>query len=104
MAHSDDATQTWIKAIPETNADGNVVRWSCEYKYVLNSYTKIFAQRVLIDSPSKTPSSYTKTELLNLLDKPHMDAMFNKKYAESIKDVPVITTDTDFDVSTLSDS
>ena len=31
MAHSDDATKTWVKAIPKTNADGNVIEWNCVF-------------------------------------------------------------------------
>ena len=55
-------------------------------------------------TPTKAPSAYTKTELLTLMNKPHWDDMFNKKYAYHIASQPVITEDTSFDVSTLNDS
>ena len=104
MAHADDATKAWVKAIPKTNADGNVIAWRCEYKYTLNSFSHTFDKKLEIDIPSKAPSGYTKAELLTLLDKPHWDDMFNKKYAISIAVAPVETTDNSFDVSTLSES
>jgi len=121
MAHSDDATKTWVSAIPTKNADGNVMSWECEYKYTLavgtgkgnvqdsegnynNDYVHTFNNNVKIDTPSKAPSAYTKAELLTLMNKPHWDDMFNKKYAHHIASQPVITKDTSFDVSTLNDS
>jgi len=104
MAHSDDATKSWVSATPKKNADGNVVEWRCKYKYTLNSYSHTFDKTEKIETPSKAPTSYTQAELLTLMDKDHWDDMFNKKYAVSIASVPVITTDTSFDVSTLSES
>jgi hypothetical protein len=109
MAHADDATKTWVSAIPTKNSDGNVIKWYCEYKYTLavsgkDDYVHTFNNSVKIDTPSKAPSSYTKAELLILMDKPHWDDMFNKKYAYHIASQPVITKDTSFDISTLNDS
>ena len=107
MAHSDDATKAWISAIPTKNADGNVMKWRCKYKYTLavsgkDDYIHTFDKSVKIDTPSKAPASYTKAELLTLMDKDHWDDMFTKKYTGHIASQPVITTDTDFDVSGLN--
>ena len=109
MAHADDATKAWVSAIPTKNAGGNVTRWHCEYKYTLavsgkDDFVHTFRNDVRIESPSKAPSAYTKAELLTLMDKPHWDDMFNKKYAYHIASQPTITTDTSFDVSTLEDA
>ena len=104
MAHADDATKAWVSATPKKNADGNVIEWRCKYKYTLNTYSHTFDKTEKIETPSKAPTSYTQAELLTLMDKDHWDDMFNKKYAVSIASVPVITTDTSFDVSTLSES
>ena len=106
MAHSDDATKAWVSATPTKNADGNVIKWNCKYKYTLAvsgkaDYVHTFDKNVTIDTPSKAPASYTKAELLTLMDKDHWDDMFTKKYAEHIKTQPVITVDTSFDVSGL---
>ena len=106
MAHSDDATKAWVSATPTKNADGNVIEWNCKYKYTLAvsgkaDYVHTFDKFVKIDTPSKAPASYTKAELLTLMDKDHWDDMFTKKYAEHIKTQPVITVDTSFDVSGL---
>ena len=106
MAHSDDATKAWVSATPTKNADGNVMEWNCKYKYTLAvsgkaDYVHTFDKFVKIDTPSKAPASYTKAELLTLMDKDHWDDMFNKKYAYHIASQPVITTDTSFDVSGL---
>ena len=106
MAHSDDATKAWVSATPTKNADGNVIEWRCKYKYTLAvsgeaDYVHTFDKSVKIDTPSKAPASYTKAELLTLMDKDHWDDMFTKKYAVHIAVQPVITTDTDFDVSGL---
>ena len=30
MAHSDDATKTWVSAIPKKNGDGNVMEWKIQ--------------------------------------------------------------------------
>jgi len=107
MAHSDNATKAWVSATPTKNADGNVIEWRCKYKYTLAvsgkaDYVHTFNKDVKIDTPSKAPSSYTKAELLTLMDKDHWDDMFTKKYTVHIASQPVITTDTDFDVSGLS--
>ena len=104
MAHADDATKAWVSAIPKKNADGNVMEWHCKYKYTLNAFSHTFDKREKIESPSKAPAAYTQAELLTLMNKDHWDDMFNKKYAESVRVVPVETTDTGFDVSSLSAS
>ena len=104
MTHASDATKAWVSAIPKKNADGNVIMWHCKYSYTLNGYSHTFDKRENIETPSKAPAAYTQAELLTLMDKDHWDDMFNKKYAVSIASVPVETTDTGFDVSTLSAS
>ena len=127
MAHADDATKTWVSAIPTKNSDGNVIKWQCEYKYTLavgtekgnimqangkynDDFIKTFEKILIIESPSKAPDAYTKSELLAFKKTPkmpetgaHMNDIFNKKYAEHIKTITV-TTDTSFDVSTLNNS
>ena len=107
MAHSDNATKAWVSAIPTKNADGNVIEWRCKYKYTLAvsgeaDYVHTFDKSVKIDTPSKAPASYTKAELLTLMDKDHWDDMFTKKYTGHIAVQPKITKDTDFDVSGLN--
>ena len=102
MTHASDATKVWVSATPKVNADGNVIEWNCKYRYTLNSYSHTFDKREKIETPSKAPSAYTKAELLTLMDKDHWDDMFNKKYTVHTTSVPVETTDTSFDVSTLS--
>ena len=104
MAHADDATKAWVSAIPKKNADGNVIEWSCKYKYTKGDHSHIFQKSEKIDTPSKAPGSYTKAELLTLMDKDHWDDMFNKKYTSWTASPVVETTDSSFDVSTLSDS
>ena len=109
MAHADDATKEWVSAIPTKNNDGNVVQWHCRYKYTLavsgkDDFVHIFDKKEEIESPSKAPSAYTKTELLTLMDKPHWDDMFNKKYTVHIASKPTITEDISFDVGTLNDA
>ena len=107
MAHSDDATKLWISAIPTKNADGNVIEWHCRYRYTLavlgkDDYVHTFDQFKKVETPSKAPASYTKAELLTLMDKDHWDVMFNKKYANHISVKPVETTDTSFDINSIS--
>ena len=109
MAHADDATKTWVSAIPKKNADGNVIEWNVKYKYTLaatgkDDFVHTFNKSEKIDTPSKAPDKYTKAELLTLMDKNHWDDMFNKKYTAWTADAVVETTDASFDVSTLSDS
>ena len=109
MAHADDATKTWVSATPKKNADGNVIEWNVKYKYTLaatgkDDFVHTFDKTEKIETPSKTPGSYTKAELLTLMDKDHWDDMFNKKYATWTADAVVETVDSSFDVSTLSDS
>ena len=119
MAHSDDATKAWVSATPIKNADGNVIEWNCKYKYTLavgtnkgnikendgtmnDDYVHIFNKSVKIDTPSKAPASYTKAELLTLMDKDHWDDMFTKKYTVHTTAKATTTTDASFDVSGLS--
>ena len=104
MTHASDATKAWVSAIPKKNADGNVIGWTCKYRYTLNSFSHTFEKKVEIGTASKAPDAYTQAELLTLMDKDHWDNMFNKKYAVSIASVPVETTDASFDVSSLSAS
>ena len=109
MAYADDATKTWVSAIPTKNSDGNVTTWKCKYKYTLavsgkDDFVHIFDGTINIQTPSKAPSAYTKSELLTLMDKPHWDDMFNKKYTVHIASKPTITEDISFDVSTLNDA
>jgi len=107
MAHSDDATKAWVSATPTKNADGNVIEWNCKYKYTLavagkDDYVHTFDKNVKIDTPSKAPASYTKAELLTLMNKNHWDDMFNKKYTVHTTAKATTTTDASFDVSGLS--
>ena len=102
MTHASDATKVWVSATPKVNADGNVIEWNCKYRYTLSDYFHIFDKTEKIETPSKVPSAYTKAELLILMDKDHWDDMFNKKYTVHTTSVPVETTDTSFDVSTLN--
>ena len=107
MAHSDDATKAWVSATPTKNADGNVMEWNCKYKYTLAvsgkaDYVHTFDKFVKIDTPSKAPASYTKAELLTLMNKDHWDDMFTKKYTSHIATQPTLTKDTSFDVSGLN--
>ena len=104
MAHADDATKAWVSAIPKKNADGNVIEWTCEYSYTKGDHSHTFRKSEKIDIPSKAPSAYTQAELLTLMDKDHWDDMFNKKYASWTATPVVETTDSSFDVSTLSAS
>ena len=107
MAHSDDATKAWVSAIPTKNSDGNVTEWNCKYKYTLavsgkDDYVHTFDKSVKIETPSKAPASYTKAELLTLMNKNHWDDMFNKKYTVHTTAKATTTTDASFDVSGLS--
>ena len=127
MAHADDATKTWVSAIPTKNADGNVTEWKIKYRYTLNvgtekgnvmqtngkyndDFIKTFEKTLVIENPSKAPNAYTKSELLSFKKNSkaseigtHLNEMFNKKYAHHIASQPTITTDTSFDVSGLDD-
>jgi len=104
MAHADDATKSWVAAVPKKNADGNVIEWTVQYKYTLGDHFHIFDKSEKIGTPSKAPDKYTKAELLTLMNKDHWDDMFNKKYASWTADAVVETIDDSFDVSALSDS
>jgi len=109
MAHADDATKAWVSAVPKKNADGNVIEWNVKYKYTLAvsgkaDFVHTFDKTEKIDTPSKAPGSYTKAELLSLMDKDHWDDMFNKKYTAHTASAVVETVDNSFDVSTLNDS
>ena len=97
-------TKEWVSAKPKQNADGNVTEWSVEYKYTDGDFSHTFSKSEKIDTPSKASGSYTKAELLTLMDEAHWDDMFNKKYASWTADAVVETIDDSFDVSALSDS
>ena len=104
MSHASDATKAWVSAIPKKNADGNVIEWSVQYKYTKTTHPHTFSNSVKIDTPSKAPGSYTKAEILALFDTAHWDDMYNKKYTVWTADAVVETTDSSFDVTSLSDS
>ena len=109
MAHADDATKAWVSAVPKKNADGNVIEWNVKYKYTLAvsgkaDFVHTFEKSEKIDTPSKAPGSYTKAELLTLMDKVHWDDMFTKKHNVHKNPPAVDTVDNSFDISTLNDS
>ena len=104
MSHASDATKAWVSAVPKKNADGNVIEWTVKYKYTKGDHSHTFDKTEKIETPSKAPGSYTKAELLTLMDKDHWDDMFNKKYASWTATPVVETVDSSFDVSTLNDS
>jgi len=104
MSHASDATKAWVSAVPKKNADGNVIEWTCEYSYTKGDHSHTFRKSEKIETPSKAPGSYTKAELLTLMDKDHWDDMFNKKYASWTATPVVETVYSSFDVSTLNDS
>jgi len=120
MAHSDDATKAWVNAIPTKDENGKVIQWRLKYKYTLaagtgkgnimngsgefgNDFVHTFDKYVKIDTPSKAPNAYTKSELLNLLDTNWTDDQFNKKYAGWVTPKPTKTVDESFDVEGLDD-
>lgn len=120
MAHSDDATKAWVNAIPTKDENGKVIQWRLKYKYTLaagtgkgnvmngsgefgNDFVHTFEKYVKIDTPSKAPNAYTKSELLNLLDTNWTDDQFNKKYAGWVTPKPTKTVDESFDVEGLDD-
>jgi len=105
MAYSDDATKTWIRATPKKNADGNVIKWRCRYRYELNDFGHTFFGVWRIETPSRKPEEYTKSELLIAFEKPRWDKMFSKLYAHHISGnwSPVLTTDTNFDINALDE-
>ncbi len=92
----------WISAIPKVNAAGNVTEWKVKYKYTDGDFSHIFEKSEKIDTPSKTPNSYTKSELLELMNQEHWDDMFNKKNNAYKNPTPVETTDNDFDINSLT--
>ena len=102
MAYADDATKTWVSAIPKKNADGNVIEWRCKYRYILNDFSHTFDRTEKIETPSKAPAAYTQAELLILMNKDHWDDMFNKKYTVWTATPVVETVDNSFDVSTIA--
>ena len=99
-----DATKTWISATPKKNAGGNVIKWRCKYRYELNDFGHTYEGVWRIETPSRTPEEYTKSELLIGFDKPRWDKMFSKMYALHISGnwASNATIDESFDVSTLN--
>ena len=95
-------TKEWVSAKPTTNDDGNVTKWSVKYKYTDGDFSHTFEKSEKVESPSKAPGSYTKAELLTLMDEAHWDDMFNKKLNVHNTPTPVETVDSSFDVSSLS--
>ena len=94
-------TKEWVSAKTKINANGKVTEWSVEYKYTDGDFSHTFKKSEKIESPSKAPGSYTKAELLTLMDEAHWDDMFNKKCNVHKNPAPVDTVQSDFDVNTL---
>ena len=120
MAHADDATKAWVSAIPTKDENGKVTDWRLKYKYTLavgtgkgnkrngegdfgDDFVHTFDKYIKIDTPSKAPNAYTKSELLNLLDTNWTDDQFNRKYADWVAVRPTKTVDNSFDVTGLND-
>tara|TARA_R100001443_G_scaffold3549_4_gene11130 strand:+ start:9561 stop:9857 length:297 start_codon:yes stop_codon:yes gene_type:complete len=95
-------TKEWVSAKPKINADGNVTQWSVEYKYTDGDFSHTFNKSEKIDTPSKAPGSYTKAELLTLMDEAHWDDMFAKKHNNHQNPPAVDTVDNSFDINSLS--
>jgi hypothetical protein len=95
-------TKEWVSAKPKTNAEGKVTEWLVEYKYTDGDFSHTFKKSEKIESPSKAPSGYSKSEILGLMDEAHWDDMFNKKNNVH-KNPPVVdTVDNNFDINSLS--
>lgn len=72
-------TKTLIKAIPTVDLAGKVTKWDVEVEYAKGDYTTKFMQFVEVD-PTKSPESFTKTELWELINEAHLDAVFDSMY------------------------
>ena len=94
-------SKEWLSAKPKTNVKGNVTEWSVEYKYTDGDFSHTFRKSQKIETPTKAPTSYSKAEILVLMDEAHWDDMFNKKH-NVYKNPPVAdVVDNDFDINTL---
>jgi hypothetical protein len=95
-------TKEWVSAKPKKNADGNVTEWSVQYKYTDGDFSHTFTKSEKIDTPSKAPSAYSKSEILSLMDVAHWDDMFNKKNNIFKNPTAEDTVDNEFDINSLS--
>jgi hypothetical protein len=102
MTHTANATKTITKAVPTVDADGKVIKWDVTVEYSLNDYVSTFSKTVDVE-PAKAPAAFTKAELWELVDKAHLDVVYESQY-ESVKLAPAPTTEalSDFDVELLA--
>ena len=100
--YAEQATKTLTKAVPTVGTDGLVIKWEIEVEYSLNDYVSNFNKSVDVEA-DKEPEAFTKAELFELVNTPHLDAVYDSQY-QSVKLAPESTTKTlsDFDLDSLA--
>lgn len=75
-----NATKTLKKATPTIRTeDGVVKQWEIEVVYSYNDFTRDYSTRADVEYLDKTPTQYTKAELVALMP-PNMDNVFDSHY------------------------
>jgi hypothetical protein len=101
MSHTDNAVKTITKATPTVDLDGKVIKWDVEVEYALNDYVSKFNKTVEVEA-TKAPASFSKAELWELVNKAHLDAVYESQYVST--QIPVAATESKvdgFDVDSL---
>ena len=102
MSHTDNAVKTITKATPTVDLDGKVIKWDVEVEYSLNDYVSNFSKTVKVEA-LKTPGDFAKAELWELINEPHLDAVYESQYVST--QIPVEITEVkvdDFDINSLA--
>lgn len=110
MAHANDAVKAFEKATPTVDANSKVIRWDIDYSYTLNGYKVTYKANLeqIKDGEEvfalKAVSEFTKAELIALLPLDHWNMIYDSQYESThpVVAAPVTTTNSSFDVNTLS--
>lgn len=102
MTHTADAEKVITKAVPTVNEDGLVIKWDIDIKYSFNGYESTFHRDATVE-PTLVPTSWNLDSLWDLVNKDHLDTVFESQY-ESVMLAPAPTDQRldEFDVNSLS--
>lgn len=94
------ATSALAKAVPTVKNNGKVRKWDLVVRYSCNGLTKDFSREADVEYLDKTPTQFTKAELLGFCNLVHLDMVFDSFYG-SMTGVPTEAKVDDFDITSL---
>jgi hypothetical protein len=82
MSYTDNAVKTITKATPTVDLNNKVIKWDIEIEYSFNDYVSKFYKGAEVEA-TKSPETFTKAELWELVNETHLDTVFDSMYVST---------------------